>query len=47
MEAYIKYKAFYDKKPKPRNSKNNKIFTFYSLKQITKEAKFISKNYDG
>ena len=40
MQAYIKYKAYYDKKPMPQNLSNLITSTFYSQKQITKEVKF-------
>ena len=41
MQAYIKYKAYFDKKkPIPQNVNNLITFTFYSQKQINKEAKF-------
>ena len=42
MQAYIKYKAYYDNQM-PRNSKNNNVCMFYSLKQITREVKFPSQ----
>ena len=48
MQAYIKYKAYYDKKePMPRNSKNKNTYMFYSLKQTAREVKLPSQNSDG
>ena len=40
MQAHIKYKAYYDKKPMPRNLNKPITCTYYSQKQITKGAKF-------
>ena len=40
MQAYIKYEAYYDKKPMPQNSNKQITFISYSQKQITTEAKF-------
>ena len=34
-------------KPMPWNSKNNSLCTFYSLKEITREVKFLSQTFDG
>ena len=47
MQAYIKYKAYYDKKPKPQNLNQPIMFTSYSQKQITKEAKFTLQIFFG
>ena len=47
MQAYIKYKAYYEKKPMPQNSDKQVTFTSYSRKQITKEAKFRSQIFGG
>ena len=48
MHAYIKYKAYYDKKkPMPQNLNNLITFTFYSQKQFTKEAEFLLQIFDG
>ena len=47
MQAYSKYKAYYDKKPMPRTSKNNNTCMFYSLNQITSVVKFPSQNSDA
>ena len=38
IQAYIKYKAYYDKKPMPQNWNNLTMFTSYSRKQITREV---------
>ena len=39
IQAYIKYKAYYDKKkPMPPNSKNKNMCMFYSLRQIIREV---------
>ena len=47
MQAYTKYKAYYDKKPMLQNSNKPITFTTYSQKQITKEAKFLSQIFRG
>ena len=47
MQACIKYKACYDKKPMLQNSKNNNTCMFYNLKQITNEVKMHSQSFDG
>ena len=43
MQAYINYKAYYNKKPLLWNWKNNKMCTFYSPKQITGEVKYLHR----
>ena len=40
MQAYIKYRAYYDEKPMPQTLNKLITFTSYHQKQITKEAKF-------
>ena len=40
MQAYIEYKAYYDKKGNASKRKKKNIFRSYSRKQLTKEAKF-------
>ena len=47
MQAYIKYKAYYDKKPTPPNSKNPNMCTFYSQKPSTREVKFPLQIFGG
>ena len=48
MQAYINYKAYYDKKkPMPQNLSNLIMFTFYSRKQTTREVKFPSQIFGG
>ena len=47
MQAYIKYKAYYDKKPMPQNLNNLITVTFYSQKQITSEVRSPSRTFDG
>ena len=48
MQAYIKYKSYYDKKTNASKLETNLItFTFYSQKQITKEVKFPLKIFGG
>ena len=48
MQAYIKYKAYYDKKKlTPQNSHNLITCTFYSQKPITREVKFPSQIFRG
>ena len=47
MQAYIKHKAYYGKKPMPQNLNQPITITFYSQKQITKEAKFPLQIFGG
>ena len=47
MQAYIKYKEYYDKKPILQNLNNLITFTFYSQKQITREVRCPSRSFDG
>ena len=47
MQAYIKYKAYYDKKANPSKLKKQITYTSCSRKRIIKAAKFHSQNFDG
>ena len=47
MQAYIKYKAFYDKKANVYNLNEPITSLYYSQKQITKEAKFLLPIFGG
>ena len=48
MQAYIKYKAYYDKKkPTPQNGNNLIMFTFCSQKQISREVKIPLQIFGG
>ena len=47
MQADIKYKAYYDKKPTPHISTREITFTSYSRNQIIKEVKFPSRVSGG
>ena len=48
MQAYLKYKAYYDKKANASKLEHNLImFTFYSRKQITREVKFLLQIFGG
>ena len=47
MQAYIKYKAYYDKKPTLQNLKKQIMYKSCSQKRIIKAAKFHSQNFDG
>ena len=48
MQAYIKYKAYYDKKkPMPRNWNRPILCFYYSQKQITKGVKFPLQIFAG
>ena len=47
MRAYIKNKAYYDKKTMPQNLNNPIMFTFYSRKQTTREVKIPVQIFGG
>ena len=47
MQTYIKYKAYYDKKPTLQNSKSQVKYMSYSWKQIIKAVKFNLLNFGG
>ena len=47
MQAYIKCKAYYDKKPTLQNLKKQIMYLSCSPKRIIKAAKFHSQNFDG
>ena len=47
MQAYIKYKAYYDKRPTLQNLKKQITCISCSPKRIIKAAKFHSQNFDG
>ena len=47
MQAYIKYKAYYDKKANALSLKKQIMYISCSQKRIIKEAKFHSPNIDG
>ena len=47
MQAYIKYKAYYDKKANASNLNNPIMFTFYSRKPTTREVKFPLQIFGG
>ena len=47
MQAYIKYKAYYDKKPTLPNLKKQIMYISCNRKRIIKEAKFHSQNFGG
>ena len=47
MQAYIKYKAHYDKKPTLQNLKKQITYTSCSRKRIIKAAKFLLQNFVG
>ena len=47
MEAYIKYKAYYDKKVNASKLKQPITSLYYSQKQITKGIKFLLQIFGG
>ena len=47
MQAYIKCKAYYDKKPMPRNWNKPITSLYYNQKQITKGVKFPLQIFAG
>ena len=47
MQAFIKYKAYYDKKAKASELKQTDMYTCYNRKRLIKAAKFHSQNFDG
>ena len=47
MQAYIKYKAYYDKKPTLHSSMKQIMCMSYSRKRIIKAVKFHFQNFGG
>ena len=47
MQAYIKYKAYYDKKANSSRLKKQFLYTSYNRKRIIKGVKFPSGNFGG
>ena len=47
MQAYIKYKAYYDKKADASKLKKQITFTSYKQRRFTKEANFLSEIFGG
>ena len=47
MQAYIKYKAYYDRKANPSKLKKTNTSLYYSRKQITKGVKFPLQTFAG
>ena len=47
MQAFIKYKAYYDKKANASKLKQSDYVYYYSQKQITKEVKFPLQIFGG
>ena len=47
MQSYIRYKKYYDIKPKPSLYNKQTTATYYNLKQITEDQKNQSATLNG